>query len=89
MAGGMAVGFRQRGKDPGRVLPPTMVTPAGMPAELSHVWSTGVGRVAPTNRLKRSVAPFVLLRSVAGSVLVVRASTIAVASFPGNAVALA
>src|ERR1700729_1066589 len=46
-AGGIGVGLRQGGNEPALKNPPTTVTPAGMPAELSHVWSVGVGKVAP------------------------------------------
>ena len=51
MAGGMAVGFRQSEGPAAVMLPLITVSPGGMGDELSHVWSIGTGRVAPTNRL--------------------------------------
>ena len=70
VAGGMAVGFRQSA-GASVMVPLRTVRPGRDGEELSHVSSNGMGRVAPTNRLKRLEAPFAPLISVdtAGAVV--------------------
>jgi hypothetical protein len=79
LAGVMAVGFRQ--SEGGAVMVPLRtVSPGGMEESLSHVSSNGMGKVAPTNRLKRLEAPFAPLISVDAAGAVVWALTISDAS---------
>src|SRR5215472_8880354 len=67
LAGGIAVGFRQAGRARifVSVIGPVMTLVP--PLVLSQVWLSGMGSVAPTNRLKMVLAPAVVLSSVAGS----------------------
>src|SRR5262245_13058936 len=82
---GIEVRFRQGALDRKRItLEEPRLVNSGRMAELSHFRFSGVGTVAPTNRLNRLVPPLELLNRVAGSGGVVLASEMSLASLPGN-----
>src|SRR5919202_5563004 len=79
--GGIGVGFRQGTALTTVICPLITVSPGCVDVfVLSQVWFVGVGKVAPTNRLKRVVPPVELLNRVAGSGGVVLALEMSVAN---------